>query len=282
MKKIAKMISQFLDIVMNMKLFRSVGRLISRLNPKHDVLVELQGYKMYANSLDRIIALLLWKFFALEGYEFKVMDEILKSGMTVLDVGANIGYHTCRISRIVGEDAKVYAFEPDPGNFRLLVKNIEANGCRNVEMIQKAVSDTAGFIKLFFCEEHRGDHRIYDSGDHRKTVEIEAVRLDDLFAEEQKIDVIKIDTQGAEYLVLKGMRKIIEKNQDIILISEFTADFISKCGFDPQEYLQELQNLGFKLRFINEKNKSIDAATIEEIMRMCAGQKLVNLYLSRF
>jgi len=169
LKKGFSVFSNLIFRLMDFKLFRSVSRVFVRyFSPRKDVQVNVQGNCMYASTADRIVALLLWKYSSHEDYEFSLMDNILQEGMTAIDIGANIGYYTLHIAKCVGPQGKVYAFEPDPENHRLLVKNIEANHYRNIIAIQKAVSKENGKTDLFFCEEHRGDHRIYDSHDGRK------------------------------------------------------------------------------------------------------------------
>ena len=69
--------------------------------------------------------------------------------MTVVDIGANYGSYTLIASKLVGNDGRVYAFEPEPGNYDILVKNIEMNGYTNVTPIRKAVSNKQGKVRLY-------------------------------------------------------------------------------------------------------------------------------------
>ncbi len=91
------------------------------------------------------------------------MQNLIKPGQTVIDVGANIGYYnTLQFAKLVGPTvSRVYAFEPDPDNFALLRKNVAQNGYANVVCIQKAVSDQTSKLKLFRNSQNHGDHRIY-------------------------------------------------------------------------------------------------------------------------
>ena len=94
--------------------------------------------------------------------ETALVRKEIKRGDVVLDVGANVGYYTLIFAECVGETGKVFAFEPDPTNFALLKKNIEANGVKNVVLVQKAVSDTTGITRLHLSEERQMGHRIYE------------------------------------------------------------------------------------------------------------------------
>jgi len=157
---------------------------------------EVDGHKMFLDSKD---SLSLSIYGIHEPLVTELVKKEIKKGNVVLDIGAHIGYYTLIFAKLVGEEGKVFAFEPDPTNFSLLKKNVEINGYKNVELVQKAVSNKNGKIKLYLSEENSGDHRIYNSHDGRKFIEVEAIRLDDYFKNYNgAIDFIKMDIQGAE------------------------------------------------------------------------------------
>jgi len=157
---------------------------------------EVDGHKMFLDSKDSLNLSINGVY---EPFETELVKKEIKKGDVVLDIGANIGYYTLIYAKLVGEEGKVFAFEPDPDNFALLKKNVEINGYRNVILAQKAVSNKTGKIRLYLSEVNKGDHRIYDSHDGRKSIEIETIRLDDYFKNYNvRIDFIKMDVQGAE------------------------------------------------------------------------------------
>jgi len=157
---------------------------------------EVQGHKMFLDSKDSLCLSINGVY---EPFETELVKKEIKKGDVVLDLGANIGYYTLIFGKLVGKRGKVFAFEPDPTNFSLLKKNVEMNGYKNVELVQKAVSNKTGKIKLYLCEDNKGDHRIYNSHDGRQSIEIEAIRLDDYFKNYNgAVDFIKMDIQGAE------------------------------------------------------------------------------------
>jgi len=182
----------------------------------------------------------------------------LKPGQTFIDIGANIGYYTLIAARLVGPAGKIYAFEPDPDNFALLKKNVEQNGYRNVVLVNKAVSDKTRSTRLYLSESNRGDHRLYDSRDGRKSIAVHAASLDDFFLNRDKtIHLIKMDIQGAEARALAGMKALVRKNRRLKLITEFSPVALINFGSDPRQYLKSLGKMGFKFREILEKEKSI-------------------------
>jgi FkbM family methyltransferase len=81
---------------------------------------------------------------------------IVKEGMVVVDIGANIGYYTLIAAKLVGKSGIVYVFEPMPSNYECLCKNIEVNGYTNVVLIQKAVSNKYGIAKVWFEKDWSG------------------------------------------------------------------------------------------------------------------------------
>jgi FkbM family methyltransferase len=226
--------------------------LINRLKPN---LVEINGHKMILDSKDSLF-LSINKVY--EPFETALVKNEIKKGDIVLDIGANIGYYTLIFAKIIGDEGKVFAFEPDPDNFLLLKKNVELNGYKNVIFVQKAVSNQTGKVKLYISDSNKGDHRIYDPGDGRHSIEIDAIRLDEFFEDFQgKIDFIKMDIQGAEGGALQGMLSLIKKNQNMKIITEFWPDALKLFGTDPAEILKLLIDAGFKLNRINEKKKTI-------------------------
>jgi len=138
----------------------------SRLTPNF---AEVLGHKMYLDVKD---ALRLSINGVYEPFETELVRKEVKKGDVVLDIGANIGYYTLIFAKLVGQEGEVLAFEPDPNNFALLKKNIEINGYRNVSLLQKAVSNRSGKIRLYLSDSNPGAHTIYDSHDGHKSIEL--------------------------------------------------------------------------------------------------------------
>lgn len=173
----------------------------------------------------------------------------LKKGDTVVDIGANVGYYTLIAAKIVGDEGRVYAFEPDPEAFALLQANVRVNGLTNVVLEQKAVSNEQGVLKLYLAEKNRGDHRIYQpkEGPKRDFVEVEAVSLDDYFEDyDGDISLIKIDTQGAEGVIFEGLTGIARRNDGIRFTIEWWPYGVDNMGFDPEKLLAMVTSLGFQ------------------------------------
>jgi FkbM family methyltransferase len=228
----------------------------------------MPGIKLYLDPKDQVMTP---TFLVVGGWELEETAWFLrtvKPGNTVVDAGANTGYYTVIGSRLVGDKGKIYAFEPDPTNFALLQKNVKLNGCTNVVLEQKALSNRKGTIKLFIAVENKGDHRIYQpEGESRQSIDVEAVRLDEYFKEQKRgIDVLKMDVQGAEGMILEGMAGLLEGRTDgPTIFMEFWPNALAGMGTDAGALLKKLQTYDYKFyefRPGNDKVRLVDPAAL--------------------
>lgn len=242
------------------------------------------GHEMFLDPTDSIVSPFLLRDGYFEPYETALIESEICPGDVVLDIGANIGYYTLILARLVGEKGRVYAFEPDPTNFQLLKKNVRANGYHNVVFVQKAVSDASGALSLYLCPDNKGDHRIYDSHDERNVVTIEATTLDEHFSEFQgTINFIKMDIQGAEGRAVRGMRRLLERHRDVKLITEFWPAGLQRSGISAQDYLADLDRLGFRLFRIDEAEETTEPTSPDELLARFPAERedFGNLYCAR-
>lgn len=161
--------------------------------------------------------------FALGTYERHIvntMTEHIRPGMTVYDVGANAGYLSLVLARIVGSEGRVCAFEPDPQNAKALQANTRNNGLANVSIIRKAVSDLTGIVTFASFSYSLVGHIAHEETPGDATlIQVEAVSLDDfVFTQMQpKPDFIKIDVEGGEEQVLRGAERLLREARPLIL-----------------------------------------------------------------
>jgi methyltransferase, FkbM family len=121
----------------------------------------------------------------------------------VIDIGANIGIFSVEVSRKV---KKIFSYEPVPDNYDLLVKNIEINGLQGkVKAFNYAVSDNKKNLKIFLVEDNPGGHSMY--ADTKNYVEVPSLTLKEIFDTNdiRCCDLLKIDTEGAEYKIIYGL-----------------------------------------------------------------------------
>lgn len=207
------------------------------------------GFKVFVDPHDQVISRLIKKHGFYDKKGSLIIKNALKKGDVFVDVGAHIGYFSLMAALKIGNRGCVFAFEPAPVNFHLLLRNINLNKFQNITAIRKAVFDKKKKINLYFSKTNTGDHRVFDSGDNRNFLKIEAINLDDFFDKRnERIDFIKIDVQGSEIKVLEGMKKILKKEK-LKMFIEFWPYGIKMNGDDPKRLLDLILKNGFKIIF---------------------------------
>lgn len=216
-----------------------------------------------------------------EGYETKFVKNIVKKGDNILVLGANIGYWTCLLAELVGNTGRVFAFEPSPYNFEFLKKNVDVNGYRNVTLEQKAVADK-NYKTLLYLSDTTMDNRIYDTHKNRKSVEVEVIRLDDYFKNlDVSIDFVKSNIQGADFAAIQGMSELLKKSRNVKLIVEFQPITDEEFGYDTKEFIEFLENEGFKfydIKWFYKKLKPLQASMLKNCAKKDVG---LNLFCTR-
>lgn len=202
-----------------------------------------------------------------EPYIIELLKREIKPGDVVIDVGANIGYHTLLFAKLVGLTGKVYAFEPHPETFALLKKNVEVNKYTNVIIEQKAITNKSETVKLYADAEGRNtDNSILKTNRTTdKYIEVPAISLDEYFQKIPTVNFIKMDIEGGEYQALQGMQKLLPQNKNIKMITEFTPVHLEQQNIDPKEFIALLKQCQFELLNIDEHDKRTEPFEIEKI-----------------
>jgi FkbM family methyltransferase len=243
--------------------------------------IRLDGVRFHVPSADRFIALLLERVSRQRPFALKVLDDLLRPGMVVADVGANVGRYSLRAAQLVGPTGRVYALEPDAPNAAALRKTIADSGLRGIELLEAAAGDIDGMVELFLCEEHRGDHRTYPTGDARRAVAVRSVRLDTLLGDAPSVDLVKIDVQGAEYRVLQGMSSLLARHRRLTIHFEFWPKGLSESGTEAELPLRFLTDRGFALHWIDERRRCLTPIRPAECVERCSGNNYLDLVARR-
>jgi FkbM family methyltransferase len=254
--------------------------LYKHLRPTGIVEVEVMGSRLFVNSHDTGSAPYLIMHGEWDPPQTDIIKALLKEKMVFVDIGANIGYFSLLAAGIVGETGKVIAFEPDVDNYALLMENIETNSSKNIIPVRKAVSDNAGKASFYLKSENLSAHSLVKEKD-TTVVEVETVTLDDFLGDDLTAHVIKIDVEGAEPLVWKGMQKTISANKKCAIITEFYPNAIVALGYSPAEYLYNIVRAGFVLYRLGEKSGEapsiIRESMIPEISKTGGEKHLMNI-----
>jgi|SRR3972149_1725492 len=179
-----------------------------------------------------------------EANTVKLFAETVKPEMIVIDIGAYVGYFTLLAARRVGANGKVYAFEPEPKTYRFLKRNICLNEYKNVITVPKAVSNQSGTVKLYINSSDASMTSLFRRKGSHKAIEIECTTIDDFF-HEQRVDVVKMDIEGAEPYALEGIRNTIERNPNLVLFVELNPVALKEAGSTSDKLKCMLEDLGF-------------------------------------
>lgn len=153
----------------------------------------------------------------------EIIREYVKPGYTVIDVGAHIGYYTLLFARMVGEHGLVIAFEPLEENFLVLQENIKLNNYSNVRVVKSAVAEKSGIATLYRDEWFALPAASHITSNDRSGLliyNVSTVSLDEYVKTNklQRVDFVKIDVEGAEDLVIKGMQMILLRDRRILVV----------------------------------------------------------------
>lgn len=210
----------------------------------------------------------------------------IKEGDTVFELGAHIGYISLYYSKLVGANGKVYVFEPGANNLDYTRTNIENSKIKNIELVEKAVSDANG-TATFYLENITGqsnslvkDYRVTKKieaktfvGLEKNAVQVETIRLDDFVKQRNinRIDFIKIDIEGAEYMAIQGMPYILDQLKPAMMIEvsenhEALFTLLKQKGYVviDEEHNRVTEQKAFygNLFFVHESNKDLVAKAL--------------------
>ncbi len=207
-----------------------------------------------------------------EPHVTRALMSLVKTGMTVVEVGANVGYFTTLLGRLVGGQGCVRAFEANPAIFDLLTENIDINGLipfvRGEPML---VCDTCGEREINLLERHQGSGSMLSFGDEflalyhdrKTTLAVPATTLDEYWrGEARAIDVVKMDAEGSEPMILDGMRGILAQPH-LTVVCEFVKPFFAGREPSAQGFLDALLAYGFALCKITDSGEIVPVSSRE-------------------
>ena len=224
-----------------------------RLLGRQHLKKRIYDYWMYLDTLDQGIGRTLILFGAREEDHRIILKRVLKAGMTVLDIGANIGYYAMMERGLVGETGRIIAVEPASGNIATLKRNVALNGYRNIDFFHMAISDTNGTSELLISP-FSNLHSFHARTDaDRQTGEIEEVEtrtVPSMMAEFGQIDLIRMDVEGHEVEVFNGMLEAVESGEMAPVVGFETHRRQYTPEHDLEAPLRRLFACGYKVRYM--------------------------------
>lgn len=219
----------------------------------------------------------------------RARPELFSAGH-ILDIGANIGYTATVFARAAGEGFRVYAFEPESFNFALLERAARATAARGrIVPVRAAAGEADGTLNLWRNPAHHGDHRVVTgplagSGlDPAEIDQVPVVRLDRFVRDAgiaDRIGLVKIDVQGYELAVLRGLRETLIASPGAAVTLEYMPEAMEALGFSPPDLLAELAHAGFTGHVVGHDG-SLSAAGPAELDRAVDRSGYVDLLFVR-
>ena len=244
----------------------------------------IDGHTIYFNPNDPV----LLETFSNDEYEqatSNTIKKLVKPGMNVINIGANIGYFTLLLARQVGPQGKIFSFEPTASTAKFLQKNIDANRYKNVEVHVKAVLNKNGASDFWV-----GGSSVHNWVSELKTqsyplytrVQVETTTIDDFLKNRDiRIDFVMMDAEGSEKYILEGMKKTLQSNPNLEIIAEYNPYTFKLAETTAESFLDLVEKLGFFTYVIDDKDGKVKLTSKKEILTNFQAPNLTNLYLTR-
>ena len=240
---IKKIIVRFKNIIFNLKLLMNAKkRFIYRMN---------NSDRFYLS--DDEISKSIYVYDNFENINRLFWGSLIKPGMNVIDIGANWGVYSTAARRLVGENGMLMSFEPNKVEFEKLKENLKLNkfNQKNITLINSAVGDEEGTAEFFIPPNYKGAYGSMGRpkiNEDCKVVKVPVVTMDDVLKKHgvSKVDVIKIDVEGAEIKVLHGMKKTLDAQSPVILM-EVSDKRTEVFGYKAKELCVFLADMGYSL-----------------------------------
>ncbi len=227
--------------------FRGKARLLAPVTPRSGTkLASVFGYQLpldLANYVDRTIYLGCYE--PLNTWRFR---EILSPGMTVVDVGANIGYFSLLAAKLVGPSGKVMAIEPHPTNAKILSEALRVNGLAQVELFRFGLGDESARGEISMVDQVAFPNRTASMVPAKSdtSVSVEVKKLDDCVAEWglTRIDLLKIDVDGLETKIIAGASRSLKAGLIKNIIVEFNDYWLGVAGSSAEKLRGSIEGAG--------------------------------------
>lgn len=214
--------------------------------PKRYVETEVDGFRLRLPQ--RLAAGYLRDF---EPLTQRYMADSIQPGAVVVDVGANIGFHTLHFARTVGSLGHVHAFEPAADNLPFLRWNVAANELSNVTIHPLAAGSSIR-RRTFHLQAKGTHHGFYPRKTHKSSsIEVEERPLNEVLS--PPVDFVKIDTEGAEIEVLRGMERIVRGSPSVKLLVEWNLEILRDQSLPLEQLPELLERWGFEVVVLDER-----------------------------
>ena len=245
-----------------MKLARSI---YLRVRCGRAARLSLGGASWWVPVQDKYFTPALLLLGSYEPTETRFVRQTVTPGMVALDIGAHVGYYTCLLASLASPGGRVFAFEPMPLNRRLLRRNVAQQAAHSVTIVPFAASHETGSHTLYLSANNSGDNRLTPHAQPGHQVTIQMVRLDDYLSAPTRVDFVKMDVQGWEWHVLKGMTSLLDANPRIVILLEIWPAGLAQAGSSVDALAELCEHHGLALH-------RFDAAHPDRLVRVGAAE----------
>ena len=182
--------------------------------------------------------------------EYEVLGRYVSEEDWVLDIGANIGYYTLKLSELVGPRGRVFAVEPVPSTFELLASNVRCAPFRNITLLNLAASNELRLSGMEIPNFDTGIINHYEARLSDRETDLRVVCMPlDAFSLPHRISLVKIDVEDHDLPVLQGMTRLLMRDHPLLIIeynSEELQEFLSNLGYC-SEQLERSPNVIYQI-----------------------------------
>ena len=205
---------------------------------------------------------------AYESEIFQLICRFLERNDSFIDIGAHIGYYSVLAAKILGNQGKVFAFEPELSNYQKILENINLNHLNNIQLFNLAVGSETKPTQIFVNQDNDGGHALWDVGKHpfnQKSLNNQTMQntqlstLDNILSQVGNITnlkMIKIDTEGAELDVIKGAVNTIGKYDVPYIICEINRFGLQQMGTNETELREFMNSLEYETYLVTSNSSN--------------------------
>jgi FkbM family methyltransferase len=213
----------------------------------HALVRVAQGFEMYVSPNDWVVGRQIHETGSYEPHVTATLTRHLKPGATFLDIGANVGYFSLLAANQLGPEGKVIACEPNPYCCALLLASCRHNGFTNLDLYPFAISERFALHQLETSDTNGELMSLPDRLDEMLSRRLVFAAPLDWLPHERRIDAMKLDIEGAEYLALCGGTELLRRDRPVI-ISEFSPPRLQRVsGVTAERYAEFLIGAGYRI-----------------------------------
>lgn len=246
----------------------SGGRMAVYLGNNLALTKTIFGHKIYVDTRDISLA----PHILIDGYWEQwitnVFRQAIRPGMRVLDVGANIGWYSLIAAELIGPTGRLTSFEANPSMADIVHRNLVVNGFLDRAQVEaKAVYSESKQLEFQVYEHFKGSSSLFATPeaatsfkDTLKTLQVDAVSLDDFLPPGSRVDFIKIDAEGAEPFILKGATRLLSENRHLQIMMEFSASILAQSYGSVGAFCRDINALGFTIWRITHDSSLVESS----------------------